>query len=209
MKEFLEECLKDLEAISGLRQLAFWEMEAAKSPDAEKECKHKMKVCIEGMVHACSKFPEIPEDKQMGIIRREMEEDLNYEALNSRTIYKWLNRYRQTSGFVSGISEEEMTPAAPPEIADKYAKQLLANISQIGNGPLQKPLDELKMEVDEETQVSRARSESEYERRQAAIKRLGLDACNLSDLTKFTIEGRVILARSEDEAREYYAEVYI
>lgn len=129
MKDFLEQCLRDLEAITGNRQLAYWEME----PD-KVEAKRKIDLCVSAMVRTCANYPEISEEKKMKIIRRQMEEDQKYEALNARTISKWLDLHRQTSGPPLAITEEELTPASP-EVADKYANQLLASLADFKRVP--------------------------------------------------------------------------
>lgn len=143
MKEFFKQCLKDLEALAGKRQLAFWEMEAAKSEDAKKEGDRLIKVCIEGMLFACQDFTFIPDDHKKRIIREQMVKDApNYDALNGATVYRWLARAATAYRTHSQFSEDDLIPrdkdgnpteAAPPEVAAKYESQLLANLATIGN----------------------------------------------------------------------------
>lgn len=152
MKDFFEDCLKNLEAITGLRQLAFWEMEAAKD---QVSAQKKLEVCIAGMVSASKDYPFIPQEAQKKIIRDQMVKDQKYDALNSRTIHKWLsaaaNAYRTHSQFL----EDDLTPrdkdgkpteVAPPEVAEKYQKELMASLAQIGNGglPAEKIIEKFK-----------------------------------------------------------------
>lgn len=137
MRDFFIKCLNELEAITGLRQLAFWEMEAAKDIQAgksEKEARNKFDVCVAGMVEASKKFPEIEEERQRKHVRRMMVEDTTYEALNSRTIYRWLNQYRQQQAPKAQLTEEDLSQVAPPEVADKYIKEFQESLAKVGTG---------------------------------------------------------------------------
>lgn len=136
MKDFFIQCLKDLEPLTGLRQLFFLQNDLE---DGER----KKNVLIDGMILACKDYPFIPEVAQKKIIRDQMVKDQTYEALNSRTIHKWLtaasNAYRTHSQFTEAdlMPRDEngnVTQPAPPEVAEKYEKQLLANLAKIGTG---------------------------------------------------------------------------
>lgn len=148
MNEFFIQCLKDLESLTGLRQLFFLQSDME---DGER----KKNVLIEGMVLAFNDYPFIPEEARKKIIRDQMVKDQKYDALNSRTIHKWLsaaaNAYRTHSQF----SEDDLTPrdkdgkpteVAPPEVAEKYQKELMASLAQIGNGglPAEKIIEKFK-----------------------------------------------------------------
>jgi len=122
MKEFFLQCLKDLEPLTGKRQLAFWETEAGTDLA---EAQRKINVCIEGMVNISKQFNYIPEESQQKIIRRMMLEDQQYESLNARTIHKWLDLHKDKFP-VNRISEDEMTPAIPFEETSQETKQLFA-----------------------------------------------------------------------------------
>jgi hypothetical protein len=87
MKDFLIQCLKDLESLTGIRQLYFLQSDLE---DGER----KKNVLINGMLSACKEFDYIPEEAQKKIIASQMIQDQSYEALNSRTIWKWLNAFK-------------------------------------------------------------------------------------------------------------------
>lgn len=110
MKEFFESCLKDLEPVAGVKQYIYWQIEAGKGPDAKKEVTRQIEVCVKGMMLTCEQFTDITEEKQKKVIRRMMVEDNTYESMNSRTIYKWLNQYRQQQAPVSQYVEQDLTP---------------------------------------------------------------------------------------------------
>ena len=84
MKEFLKQCFRDLEALTGIRQLYFFEID----PEGER----KLDICIQGILKVCEMYPYIPEEAQKKIIREQMVKDQDYEALNSRTVWKWFDK---------------------------------------------------------------------------------------------------------------------
>jgi hypothetical protein len=84
MKEFIEQCIKDQEAINGIRQLYFLEVD----PDGER----KLKITIQGILRTCEQFPYIPQEAQKKIISDQMVKDQDYDALNSRTVWKWFDK---------------------------------------------------------------------------------------------------------------------
>ena len=103
MKEFFLQCLKDLESISGLRQLYFLQSDLE---DGER----RKDVLIAGMVAASQQFPYIPEEAQRKQISKMMVEDQTYDSLNSRVINKWLTMIRgiyfQEASHVESDSSE-------------------------------------------------------------------------------------------------------
>lgn len=136
MKDFFIQCLKDLEPLTGIRQLYFMQSDLE---DGER----KKNVLIYGMIAAAEDYPYIPEESKKKIIRDQMVKDQNYEALNGRTIHKWLNAaanaYRTHSQFTEADllprdKDGKPTEVAPPEVAEKYQKELMANLAQIGTG---------------------------------------------------------------------------
>lgn len=178
MRDFFKQCLEDLEALTGNRQMYFF----ATDPDGTR----KLKVCLDGMVLAAKDYPYIPEDAQKKIIREQMVKDQNYEALNSRTVHKWLtaaaNAYRTHSQF----STEDLTPRdqdgnptepAPPEVADKYYQQWLSSLAKIGN-PLP-TIEQITADLKEVKRVETGRQ-------------------------KFVIEGIEVWAANEKEAQKAF-----
>jgi len=86
MNDFLIQCLNDLESLTGLRQMYFLQ--------SDQDGKRKIEVLIKGMVATCKEFDYIPEAAQKSIIASQMRQDQEYEALNSRIIWKWLNAFK-------------------------------------------------------------------------------------------------------------------
>ena len=127
----------------------------------------------------------------MKIIRDQMVKDQNYDALNSRTIHKWLQGASNAFRTHSQFSEEDLmtrdkdgnlVPPAPPEVADRFIKEFQASLAQIGTqlptvADIEKGLKEVK------------------------TKETGRQ--------KFVIEGIEIWATSEDEAKKAYNATFI
>lgn len=206
MKEFFKQCLKDLEALAGKRQLAFWEIEAAKSEDAKKEGDRLIKVCIEGMLFACQDFTFIPDDHKKRIIREQMVKDAaNYDALNGATVYKWLARAATAYRTHSQFSESDLTPrdkdgnpteAAPDEVGAKYLKELENNLA-VGHKVPQMTKEEIELEGQDRPLKDPALNEL---RRQIGTQR--------TPRQKFVIEGIEIMAVSQEEAQKAFDAIF-
>lgn len=214
MKQFFKQCLDDLEALTGLRQLYFMEIDLENG-------KRRIDTCLEGMILAARDYPYIPEEAQKKIIREQMVKDQTYEALNSRIVHKWLtassSKYFRESGHIpEGKSGEA---AAPPEVADKYAAQLLATLAGTGKHVPQLTPEQAAIEGKERRDPylrgPRAsgykpdpKRVEQFDRLAKAIKARGLHAVNHGDLKQYTVDKQVIVARNEEEAQEIYLEVY-
>lgn len=136
MKDFIIQCLKDLESLTGIRQLYFLEQRE----DGAKQ----IETVINGILFACKRHSYIPEEAQMRIISQMMMEDQDFDSLNGRVVNKWLESNKGHWYFSTPkITEEELTPA-PPEVADKYAKELLASIEKIGNPEYKNGMKEIR-----------------------------------------------------------------
>lgn len=133
MKEFFKQCLEDLESLTGLRQLYFLQ--------SDEDGRRKIDVLLMGMVLACESYPYIPEEAQRKIIRDQMVKDQSYEALNSRTVHKWLttaaNSFRAHSQFDADLltpRDRDGNPCEPaaPEVAEKYMKEFQSQLEKVG-----------------------------------------------------------------------------
>ena len=105
MNEFLRQCFRDLEAITGIRQLYYFETD----PDGER----KLDVCIKGILLTCKQFPYIPEEAQQKIIREQMVKDQEFDALNSRTVWKWFDKAKDIWWAKSQEPVPEVKDAGP------------------------------------------------------------------------------------------------
>lgn len=105
MKEFIEQCIKDQEAINGIRQLYFLEVD----PDGER----KLKITIQGILRTCEQFQYIPPEAQKKIISDQMVKDQDYDALNSRTVWKWFDKAKDVYWAKAQEPVEEVKELEP------------------------------------------------------------------------------------------------
>lgn len=213
MKEFFKQCLEDLESLTGIRQLYFLQVDA--------DGKRKIEVLISGMITTSNQFPYISEDNQKKIIREMMVKDQDYDSLNSRTVYKWLNQNKDlyfmdankaTEAPRVHLSEEES------KRIDQLASEALRSLSGDFKPKYSKLDEEMKKIQIEDKERQEGKAASGYipdptlvvisERKLQAAKSRGLDKLDLRDLHPFVIEGKKIVARNIEEAQEIYLEVY-
>lgn len=132
MKDFFTQCMKDLNALTGIEQV-IWMQRNTEIDKRTGEAKGKLEfqLCVAGMIEVSKEFTYIPEVAQQNIIRRMMIQDKDYTSLNSRTIYKWLNMHKD-SFFVDSNApkKEERVVLTEDEsrridvLADQYKSQL-------------------------------------------------------------------------------------
>lgn len=116
MKEFFIQCLKDLEVISGSRQLYFLESDFE---DGERK-KDKL---IASMVATAARHTEIPQEKQKQIIERMMIEDQDYDMLSARLINKWLS----SSVDAHALRSQSYSQSSTTPTYEQYLKNCQAN----------------------------------------------------------------------------------
>lgn len=129
MKEFFETCLKNLFAVTGIQQFVYMELKAAKSKEAEMEMKRELALLINSMILVSDKFNYIPLESQKKYIIKMMVEDQNYEGLNSRVIWKWLDLHRTAHSFtneepiqINGKYFDETSPETQALVNDFLTK---------------------------------------------------------------------------------------
>ena len=144
MKDFFKRCLEDLEPLTGIRQLYFLQ--------TDQDGERKITVLIAGMIETSKQFPFISELDQQRIIREQMVKDQDYDSLNSRTIYKWLNMNKDF--YFMGANSAPEAPRVLLSDEEKERIDQLANqfkSSLVGNfrpeyKDIQKEIDEIKLE---------------------------------------------------------------
>lgn len=124
LREFFKAELKTLHLKTGLQQyFKLQEME-----DWQKQ----FEILLNSLEFACREFPYIPEESKQRIISDNIIKDQSYTSLNSRVVWGWLNA-NKTVYWESQSDYQEITrEPAPPEIADKYIEQWLAEIAKVG-----------------------------------------------------------------------------
>lgn len=109
----------------------------------------------------CQQFPYIPEEAQKKIIREHMVKDQDYEALNSRTVWKWLNMNKDVWWAKEQAAEPSETPPEPmseetKKMVDKFMADLAAGM-QDRTRP--KFAERLKQEMEKIAQEDKERTE--------------------------------------------------
>lgn len=223
MKEFFENCLRDLEALTGKRQVYFWQTETGIDEASGKpKGLRKFEVCVHGMVIQSQNFSYIPEADQKRIITEMMVKDQDYDQLNSQVIHKWLSMYSGKYFMAANAPEpEKMRELSPEEHEriDRLANQFKASLAgafQANCSNIEKDMEAIKREdaqrIENKALSAKRKQNDEYvllqEKKMAAAKSRGLDKLNFTDLKAFEVEGEKIVATSLEQAREIYIEVY-
>lgn len=189
MREFFKQCLEELEDVSGIRQL-YW---LRQSCETKEDFDKRKSVLIESMVLASQRFPYINQEEQKKIIRRMMIEDQQYDALNSRTIHKWLDLHKDKFPFITESEmEQSHAPEAPPEVAAKYIEKLKAIIESTGRQVPTMTQEEIQKEGHErikDPMIAKLKDEL---------------SAPFTPRQKFVIEGIEIIAVSQEEAQKAF-----
>jgi hypothetical protein len=221
MKEFFEQCLRDLEPLTGKRQVYYWQTETEPDATGKPKGARKFEVCVMGMVTQSKFFSYIPETDQKRIISEMMVKDQEYEALNSSVVFKWLSMYKDkyfTDANAPGPERLHEYTEEEKQRIDKLANEFKAQL--VGQTPnfkgIEKDIEALKREDAERVEkkaISANRKINEEHIRQREklaeiAKERGLDKLGLHEISKFQVEDKLIVARNLQEAREIYIEVY-
>lgn len=105
MKQFFKKCLEELDLKTGIKQLHWLKQECKDQAEYDT----KIDLLIGSMVRVTDRFDYIPEDMQKTYILLEMEQDQQYDSLNSRTIWKWLDRHKSKHMTHSQFTEVDLS----------------------------------------------------------------------------------------------------
>ncbi len=219
MKDFFIECLKDLKDLTGINQL-HWIMQECKD---QQEFDKKKDNIIKSMVLVSEQFNYIPEEDQKRIIRDQMIKDQDYDSLNSRVVWKWLNLYKEHFASINN-APEEIPRVILTEEQNKKIDELLNQYKEQLKGDFRPDYSKVDSEIEKIQKEDKARnekpvsltigykpqmSEDQFNRKMKAISDRGLNKVDFNDLLSYEIEGKTILARNESEAQEMYLEIYL
>ena len=143
MNEFLRQCFRDLEAITGIRQLYYFETD----PDGER----KLDVCIKGILITCGQLAYIPEEAQKKIIREQMVKDQDFDALNSRTVWKWLDKakdvwWAKSQEPVAEVKELEPLSEETQKLIREWQMEMIGSKTVTFKERLNQEMDKIKAE---------------------------------------------------------------
>lgn len=143
MRDFFISCMKDLEPLTGIRQLYYIESDL-------EDGARKFNVLIEGMVLKSKEYSYIPEEAQKAIIKKMMVQDHAYENLNSRTVDKWLNMHKD-----KWTIKEQVIEFKPVELTNEAKERVDALLQQyraslIGQKPSFKGIEQDMKNIEQE-----------------------------------------------------------
>jgi len=189
MKDFFTQCLKDLYALTGIEQVLWMQKDL-------KDGKRNFDLCVAGMVEQSKAFSYISEEQQQKIILKMMIEDKDYEMLNSRTVYKWLNMFKDSYFIQANAPQEtprvELTPEASARV-DQLLEQYKTGLTDFR--PKYTNLDDEKTKIEHEDQ----------DRREG---KKGLAQGYFANLQKFIADGIEIPASSLESARKQFIQAF-
>ena len=150
-----------------------------------------------------------------------MVKDQDYDSINSRVVYKWLNMnkdlYFMDTNKAIEIPRIDLTIDESERI-DKLInefKNKLIDFRPNYRGVADE-MKKIKIE-DEERQTGKKsiskESSDEYfllsEKKKTVMKERGIDKLGLHEVKSFEVENQIIVCRSMEEAMEIYTDVYL
>ncbi len=120
MRDFFKSELQTLKAKTGLNQYETF----SNMPDAQRQ----ITILLDSMVLACNEFPYIPDDDKKRIIQEQIVRDQDFTALNSRTIWKWLNANKDIY-WAKANAKEKDEPIVFEPLSEKTI-QLIENFKK-------------------------------------------------------------------------------
>lgn len=214
MKDFFKTELQTLKAKTGLNQYETF----SNMPDASKQ----IGILLDSMVLACNEFPYIPDIDKCTIIQKMIIQDQDFTALNSRSVWKWLNMHKDIywSKVQKPVEEVKELPPLTPE-TEKMIREWQASLIGLDKPRVsfQAEMERIKKEDELRLEGLPIKSESvKYtpseevlklnERKLKAGRDRGLDKLDLRDIKAFDVEGKIIHARNLEEAQEMFIEIY-
>ena len=219
MRDFFKQEIQTLYAKTQLRQ---YETLSA-MPDFE----FQFKTLLDALCKVCEHFNYIPEQAQKSIILEQMLLDEDFIGFNAKIVSKWFNRAKDKY-FVEEAHKPGKESNAKVVTYDELKPELkqavdnlLVTLATDGSGirPVPKVSQQELRSLEIEDEIKRGQAITEilsdpklieiHEKKMKAIRDRGLHKLDLRDLKRFEIEGEIIHARTEDEAREIYLEVYL
>lgn len=124
MKDFFKSELKTLKAKTGLNQLE----NLSAMPDAA----NQIKILLDSMVLVCQEFHFIPDNDKKRIIQEQIIRDPEFQGLNSRVVWRWLNAKKDQ--YYRELAHRESEAGEPPltgEARDKAIQEYLNAINSV------------------------------------------------------------------------------
>ncbi len=193
MKDFLKSELKTLKAKTGLNQYETF----SAMPDAERQ----ITILLDSMVLACNEFPYIPDMDKCQIIQKMIVQDQDFTALNSRSVWKWLNMHKEV--YWGKIKHEAEKEIEHPPLTEEEKKELAEELERRKQSALGERMKfaglNLTMEAIKEEDALRLTGEKVPQRGvQSGMTAYTVDVKNEAGELIMTVEN--VLAPNEDKA---------
>ena len=229
MKDFFEQCLRDLHQLTGLKQY----IEICNLPSKE-EARTVFNALVESMVSICNQYPYIPDTEKQKVIKSRMMDTPEFYGLNARFVKLALERvkdiYWKEQSYIetNALNAQGSTGVPFEELPEETQRLYNETMAKLAQGTIQTidPVNARDLKVIQTEDEQRVKKEAkstgynwqdanekywaEKTRLRAAIESRGLDKLRGTEgLKSFDIEGIAVWARSKEEAEEIYIEVYI
>lgn len=126
MREFLKSELKTLKAKTGLNQLE----NLSALPDSQ----NQIKILLDSIMLVFDEFHFIPDNDKKRIIQENIIRDQEFQGLNSRVVWRWLNA--QKDKYYKELAHRESESGEPPltgEARDKAIAEWLQAVNKLEN----------------------------------------------------------------------------
>lgn len=124
MRDFLKSELKTLKAKTGLNQLE----NLSALPDSQ----NQIKILLDSIMLVFGEFHFIPDNDKKRIIQENIIRDQEFQGLNSRVVWRWLNA--QKDKYYKELAHRESEEGAPPltgEARDKAIAEWLQAVNKL------------------------------------------------------------------------------
>lgn len=120
MRDFFKQELEALKAKTGLNQ--YENFSAMVDSEGNSIAAKQIGILLDSMVLACNEFPYIPDMDKCTIIQKMIIQDQDFTALNSRSVWKWLNMHKDV--YWGKVKHEEETPVEYPPLTEEEKAEL-------------------------------------------------------------------------------------
>lgn len=219
MRDFFKSELETLYAKTQLRQYE----SLSSMPDAEVQ----IKAMLDALERVCAHYSYIPPEAQKAIVLDRMLKDEDFIGFNAKIVSKWFEQSKGKYFVEEAHKENKPDPNAKPVTYDELKPEtklavdnLLKALAIDGGGirSVPKPTPEELKAIETEDELKRGEPTHAlpsdpklidiHNRKMKAIHDRGLDKLDFRELKAYDIYGKIVHARSKEEAQEIYIEVY-
>lgn len=120
MRDFFKQELETLKAKTGLNQ--YENFSAMTDSNGNNIAVKQIGILLDSMVLVCNEFPYIPYMDKCTIIQKMIIQDQDFTALNSRSVWKWLNMHKDI--YWTKVKTEERHDEPAGELSETTLKMI-------------------------------------------------------------------------------------